>query len=55
MLQDSDKTEASCALYVKVGTFDQLEQSKVCILTVTQSGTVMLNIQHYMILSLSVM
>jgi len=35
MLQDMDHMEASCAFYVKVGKFDQFEQSKISILTVT--------------------
>jgi len=42
MLQDVDHMEASCAFYVKVGTFDQLEYSKICLLTVTSLGIVML-------------
>jgi len=36
MLQGMDHMEASCVFYVKVGTLDQLEQSKFCVLTVTK-------------------
>jgi len=32
--------EASDGLYVKVGMFDALEQSKVCVLTITRIGVV---------------
>ena len=46
MLQDMDDMEASCILNVKVGMFDQLEQSKICVLTVTKMGIVILNVQH---------
>jgi len=44
MLQDMDDMEASCIFYVKVGTFDQLEQSKISVLTVTKLGIDMLTI-----------
>ena len=46
MLQDMDHMEASCVFYVKVGTLDQLEQSKFCVLTVTKFGIVMLTAHH---------
>ena len=46
MLQDVDHMEASCIFYVKVGAFDQLEQSTISILTVTSLGIVILTIQH---------
>jgi len=36
MLHDMDNMVASCIVYVKVGMFDQLEQTKVCILTVSK-------------------
>jgi len=49
MLQAIDDMEASCIYYVKVGTFDLLEQSKVCILIVTKIIIVMLTVQHNMI------
>ena len=42
MLQDMDHMEASCVVYVKVGRFHQLKQSKINILTVTSMGMVML-------------
>jgi len=48
MLQDMDHMVAGCIFYVNVGTIDQLEQSKICILTITTLGIVMLTIQHYM-------
>ena len=55
MMQGMDNMEASCILYVKVGTLVQLEQSNACILTVTKIRIVMLTIQHDMIFSLSSM
>jgi len=39
MRQDMDHMEASCIFYVKVGTLDQLKQSKFCFLTVTKLGS----------------
>jgi len=51
MLQDMDNMEASCVFYVKVGTFTHLEQSKISLLTVNESGIVTLTIQHDMIVS----
>jgi len=53
MLEDMDDVEASCILYVKVVTFDRLEQCKVCVLTTTTIGMVILTIQHDMMFSLS--
>jgi len=41
MLQDVDHVEASCVACVKVAMFDQLEQSKMSVLTVTSLGIVM--------------
>ena len=35
MLQDIDYKEASCVFYDKGGRFDQFEQSKISVLTVT--------------------
>jgi len=55
MLQDMDHMEASCIFYVKVGMFDQLEQSKICVLTVTTLGMIMLTVQHNLIFSLCFM
>jgi len=52
MLQDMDHMEASCIFHVKVGMFDQLEQSKIWVLTVTTLGIEMLIVQHDMILSI---
>jgi len=55
MLQDMDHMEASCVFYVKVGTLDQLEQSKFCVLTLTKLGIVMLTTQDDSIFSVSFM
>jgi len=55
MLQGMDHMEASCVFYVKVGTLDQLEQSKFCVLTVTKLGIVMLTVQIDSIFSVSFM
>jgi len=38
MLQVMDNMEASFVLYVKVGTFTYLEQSKISLLTINKSG-----------------
>jgi len=46
MLQDVDHMEASCVFYVMVGNFDQFEQCKISVLTVTSLGIVMLTV-HY--------
>jgi len=48
MSRDMDIMESSCVFHVKVGTFGQLEQCKICVLTVTTLGIVMLTIQHYL-------
>ena len=45
MLQDMDHMEASCVIYVRVGTLVQLKQSKFCVLTVTKLGIFMLTVQ----------
>ena len=46
MLQDMDHMEASCVIYVKVGRYDQIEQSKISVLPITSLGIVMLAV-HY--------
>jgi len=46
MLQDMDNMEGSCVFYVKITTFDQLEQSRVCVLMMTKIGIVKLIVQH---------
>jgi len=46
MLEEMDHMEASCVVYVKVGRFDQFEQSKIIVLTITSLGIVMLTV-HY--------
>jgi len=38
--------EASCVFYVKVGMFDQLEQNKICVGTVTTLGIAIRTRQH---------
>ena len=53
MLQYMDDMEANCIFYVKVGTFDQLEQSKIGVLTVNKMALDMLTIQHDLIVSIS--
>jgi len=44
MLQDMDYMEACCGFSFKVGRFDPLEQSKICVLTVTWLRIVMLKV-----------
>jgi hypothetical protein len=46
MLQVMDDMEASCVLYVKVGMFSHLEQSKISLLTVNKSVIVKLTVQY---------
>jgi len=41
-----DHMEASCVIYVKVGRYDQIEQSKISVLPITSLGIVMLAV-HY--------
>ena len=55
MLQDMDHIEASCIIYVEVGTLNGLEQSKICGLTVTTLGIAMLTIHHDMMFSVCFM
>ena len=54
-MQDMDDMEASWLFYVKVGIFDQLLHSKICILTVTEMGIVRHTVQHDLIVSVSFM
>jgi len=49
MLQDMDHMEASCVFYIKVGTLDQLEQSRISVLTITSLGIAMLTVSHDLI------
>jgi hypothetical protein len=51
MLEVMDNMEASCDIYVKVGMFTHLQQSKIYLLAVNESGIVMLTVQHDMIVS----
>jgi len=55
MLRDMDYMEASCVFYVKLGTLDQREQSKICVLTITKLGIFMITIQDDSPCSLSFM
>ena len=47
--------EARCVLYVLVGRFDQLEQCKIKVLTITSLGIPMLTIYHDMMVSMYLM
>jgi len=51
MLQEIDHIEASCVLYVKVGRFDQFEQSKISVLTVISLGIVILTVDYDLMVS----
>jgi len=51
MLQNMDHMEASCNFYVKVDTFDQLEKSIICVLTITKLGIMMLTTQYDLIVT----
>ena len=51
MLQEMDHLEASCVFYVKVGRFNQFEQIKIRVLTVTSLGIVMLVVHYDLIVS----
>jgi len=55
MLQSMDNMEICCVVYVKVGTFTHLEQSKISLLTVIKTGIVRLTIQHHLIVRVSFM
>ena len=46
-----DHMVASCVFYVKVGKFDQFEQSKISVLTVTSLRIVMLTVHYDLIVS----
>jgi len=52
MLQELDHMEASWVCYVKVGRFDQFEQSKISVLIVTSLGIVMLTVHYDLIISM---
>jgi len=51
MLQDMDHMEASRVFYVKVRMFYQLEQSRICVLTVISVGIVTLIVPYDMSVS----
>jgi len=55
MLQDMDHMEASCIFYVEVGTLNQLDQTKTCVVTITTLGIAMLTVHHYMMFSICFM
>jgi hypothetical protein len=46
MLQPTNPMEARCVFYVMVDWFDQFDQSKISVLTVTSGRIVMLRV-HY--------
>jgi len=52
MLPDMDNIGASCVWYVKVGTLNRLEQSKISVLTINTLRIAMLTIHHGMIFSM---
>jgi len=49
-----DHIEASCVVYVEVGTLHRLEQSKIYFLSVTELGIAMLTIQHLVSVSCNI-
>jgi hypothetical protein len=53
MLQVMENMEASCIIYVKVGMFTHLEQSKISFLTANKSQIVRLTLHHDVIVSIS--
>ena len=55
MLQEMDHVEASCVIDVEVGTLNQLEQSKICHLTVATLGIAMLTVHQDMMLGVCFM
>jgi len=55
MLQDMDHMEASRVFCAKVRMFDQLEQSKICVLTIISVGIVTLIVRYDMIVSVCFM
>ena len=55
MLQDMDHMEASCVLYIKVGTLDELERSKFSVLTISKLGIVMITVRDDSIFGVSFM
>jgi len=50
-----DNMEASYMIYIKVGTFAHLEQSKISLLTVNKFGIVKITTQPDLIVSISFM
>jgi predicted XRE-type DNA-binding protein len=46
-----DQMEASCVLSVKVGRFDQFEQGKISVLTITSLVIVMINVHYDLMVS----
>jgi len=55
MLQDMDHIEASCVVYVEVGTSNRLEQSIICVWTVTTLGIAMLTVHHDLMFTFCIM
>jgi len=54
-VQDTDHIEASCVIYVEVGTHNLPEHSTICLLTVTTLGIAMLTVHHDMMFSICIM
>jgi len=52
---DMDHREASCILDVEVGTLNQLEQNRICVLTITTLGIAVLTVHYYMLLGVCFM
>jgi len=49
MLQDMDYMKASCVIYVKFRTFNQLKCRKICVLTVISFRIVTLSVRYDLI------
>lgn len=45
-MQDMDNMEAYCVFYVKIGILNQLEQSKIFLLTLDEMGILRPSVQH---------
>jgi hypothetical protein len=52
MLRDIDDMEATCDYLVKDGTSDPQTQCKICVLTITNLGIVILNIEYDFVYSI---
>ena len=54
MFEDMGNMEASCVCDVKVGTLNQLEQSKICVLNVISFRIVIPAALHHFIVSVCI-